>query len=114
MDFILGALSYIGEGIASVIAFIMAIPDWVSELFQYAVFFGIKMWLEFKLMGIEFAHDIAVMLLKDYEVYTLISAAFNKMPDSLRFFAHNFGFVEALRIVVDGFVTGFILRITGW
>ncbi|MCX8826175.1 hypothetical protein [Vibrio parahaemolyticus] len=54
------------------------------------------------------------MILTDYEVYTVLNAAFNNLAPDLRHAAYQLGVVDAIRIVIDGLATAFVLRIMGW
>ena len=63
---------------------------------------------------VEIAYEIASMILADYEVYTVLNAAFNNLSPDLRYSAYQLGIVDAIRIVIDGLATAFVLRIMGW
>lgn len=114
MDFIYSAFQYVANVFGSISDFISTIPDLIVEIFSYAWFWAIKFYITFKIQMIELAYSVAIMVLKDYEVYTVLNAAFNSLPSDLRFAAYNFGVVDAVRIVIDAFTTAFVLRMMGW
>jgi len=84
------------------------------DLIDYLTFVALRFYIDSKIMMVELAYDVANSILVNYEVYTLISNAFNQLPPDLAYSAHVFGIVEAVRIVVDASATAFVLRVMGW
>ncbi|EGR3323091.1 hypothetical protein DMJ26_11075 [Vibrio parahaemolyticus] len=114
MDFIYEAFQYIANVFGSISDFFMSIPDLILEVFTYAWYWGIKLYLSIKISMVEMAYEIASMILTDYEVYTVLNAAFNNLAPDLRHAAYQLGVVDAIRIVIDGLATAFVFRIMGW
>lgn len=114
MEFIYSALQYIANVFGSISDFFSTIPNLILEAFSYAWFWAIKFYISFKIQMIELAYSVAVLVLQDYEVYTVLNAAFNALPSDLRFAAYRFGVVDAVRIIIDAFTTAFVLRMMGW
>lgn len=114
MEFIYSALQYIANVFGSIADFFSTIPNLILETFSYAWFWAIKFYISFKIQMVELAYSVAVLVLKDYEVYTVLNAAFNNLPSDLRFAAYRFGIVDAVRIIIDAFTTAFVLRMMGW
>lgn len=114
MDYIYSVLEFL-TGVGSDFKhFLFGIPEFFMEMFAYAWFWLIKLWLYLKIAGVELAYKVAAMLLKDYEVYTVLNSAFNQLSPDLRAICHAIGIVEAIRIIIDAFATALVLRIMGW
>lgn len=114
MDFIYDALNYLSTVGHDVSDFFAGIPTFIVDMFAYIWFWAIKFYLSFKIGMVELAYSVAGMLLQDYEVYTVLNAAFNNLSPNLRAACYQLGIVEAIRIVIDAMATAFVLRIMGW
>ena len=114
MEYFYGALDYIVSVFGSIYDFFATIPDLFLDVFTYAWFWFIKLYIYLKIQMLEMAYNVASLLLSEYEVYTVLNMAFNKLPSDLRFACYQFGIVDSVRIVVDAFATAFVLRIMGW
>lgn len=114
MEFIYAAFQYIANVFGSIYDFFVSIPDLIVEVFAYAWYWLIKLYLWVNKLMLEMAYQTASMLLADYEVYTLLNSAFNNLPPDLRHSAYQLGVVDAIRIVIDALATAFVLRIMGW
>ncbi|MEZ9739853.1 hypothetical protein AB4283_20005 [Vibrio splendidus] len=114
MEYFYSALDYIVSVFGSIYDFFATIPDLFLDAFTYAWFWFIKLYIYLKIQMLEMAYNVASLLLSEYEVYTVLNMAFNKLPSDLRFACYQFGIVDSVRIVVDAFATAFVLRIMGW
>jgi ABC-type phosphate transport system permease subunit len=114
MEFIYAAFQYIANVFGSIYDFFVSIPDLIIEVFAYAWYWLIKLYLSIKISMVHMAYQVASMLLTDYEVYTVLNSAFNNLPPDLRHSAYQLGVVDAIRIVIDALATAFVLRIMGW
>lgn len=114
MEFIYSALQFFADIGGLISDFFSAIPDIIKEIFTYAWYWSIKIWLYFKITGIELAYSVAEMFLSEYEVYAVLNAAFNALPSDLRGASYALGIVDAVRIIVDAMATALVLRIMGW
>lgn len=102
-------------GLASdLLSFFSSLFSLFYDAFSYIYEWAIKWWINSKIEMVEMAYRITSELFSEYEVYTFISNAFNKMPANLAYSAHAFGIVGGLRIVVDAYATAFVLRVMGW
>ncbi len=114
MDFIFDALQYLADISNVVVDFVVSIPAFIMDLFTYAWFWMIRLYISIKLGVLEMAYNVASMLLAEYEVYTVLNAMFNQLSPDLRNSAYQLGVVDAIRIVIDALATAFVLRIMGW
>lgn len=114
MEYFYSALDYIVSVFGSIYDFFASIPDLILQAFSYAWFWFIKLYISIKIQMLEMAYNVASLLLSEYEVYTVLNMAFNKLPSDLRYACYQFGIVDSVRIVVDAFATAFVLRIMGW
>lgn len=114
MEYFYDALDFIVTAFGSIYDFFASIPDLILEAFTYAWFWAIKLYIYLKIQMLELAYNVASLLLSEYEVYTVLNMAFNKLPADLRFACYRLGVVDAVRIIVDAFATAFVLRIMGW
>lgn len=114
MDYIYSILEFIAGVGSDFKHFLFGIPSFFMDMFAYAWFWAIKLWLEFKIAGVELAYKVTTMLLQDYEVYTVLNGAFNQLSPEYRAICHAIGIVEAIRIIIDAFATALVLRIMGW
>lgn len=95
-------------------SFLSSVWNVLIDFVDYLTLVALRFYIDSKIMMVEIAYGVANSILVNYEVYTLISGAFNKLPPDLAFTAHAFGVVEAVRIVIDAAATAFILRVIGW
>lgn len=114
MEFFYNSLDYIVQSFTDIYDFFSTLPDLIFDVFSYAWFWCIKLYISLKIQMLEMAYSVASLLLSEYEVYTVLNMAFNKLPSDLRYACYAFGVVDAVRIVVDAFATAFVLRIMGW
>ncbi|MFA0718986.1 hypothetical protein AB4622_23635 [Vibrio splendidus] len=114
MEYFYSALDYIVSVFGSIYDFFATIQDLFLDVFTYAWFWFINLYIYLKIQMLEMAYNVASLLLSEYEVYTVLNIAFNKLPSALRFACYQFGIVDSVRIVVDAFATVFVLRIMGW
>lgn len=114
MEYFYSGLEYIVVTLSNLYDFFATLPDLMFETFSYAWFWCIKLYISLKIQMLELAYSVASLLLSEYEVYTVLNMAFNKLPSDLRYACYTFGIVDAVRIVVDAFATAFVLRIMGW
>ncbi|MCY9803346.1 hypothetical protein OTK51_07855 [Vibrio scophthalmi] len=114
MDFIFEALQYIADVFVALKDFVVSVPDFVQEIFAYAWFWAIKFYIYLQIEMIEFAYSVTSMLLKEYEVYTVLNMVFNQLSPDIRHAAFQLGIVDAIRIIIDALATAFVLRIMGW
>ncbi|MDC5706398.1 hypothetical protein OPW36_21010 [Vibrio europaeus] len=114
MDYIYQVLEFLSGVGSDVKHFVLGIPEFLMNIVTYFWYFATKFYLTFKLWGLETAYKVATMLLQNYEVYTVLNAAFNKISPDLRAICHAIGVVDAIRVIIDAFATAFVLRIMGW
>lgn len=114
MDFIYSLLQIIGDAVASVLTFIIMIPSYVRELFDYAALWLFEVWIETKLFMLKLSLNMARELLTDYGVYDLIEVFFNRLPPDVRFVLTAYGVPEGLRMLFDAYATSFVLRVVRW
>ncbi|RZP71668.1 hypothetical protein D8T51_18365 [Vibrio vulnificus] len=114
MEFLMDGLQYIANMFSTVGDFIAGIPDFIMEIFAYCWFWLIKLYISSQIFMVELAYEVAQLIFHEYEVYGVLNAAFNNLPDNLRYSAYQLGVVDAVRIVVDAMGTAFVLRIMGW
>ncbi|HHP0481482.1 TPA: hypothetical protein ACRZ2J_003262 [Vibrio campbellii] len=114
MEFIFDAFQFIANVFGAILDFFTSIPTLILEVFTYSWYWLIKLYLHIQISMVEVAYEIASMILADYEVYTVLNAAFNNLAPDLRHAAYQLGVVDAIRIVIDGLATAFVLRIMGW
>ncbi|WCP70104.1 hypothetical protein LYZ37_19060 [Vibrio tubiashii] len=113
MDYIYQVLEFLSGVGSDVKHFVTGIPEFLMNIVTYFWYFATKFYLTFKLWGLEMAYKVATMLLQNYEVYTVLNAAFNQISPDLRAICHAIGIVDGIRIVIDAFATAFVLRIMG-
>lgn len=114
MEYIHGFIDWLSTGFVGITDFVSGIPEFILDIFAYAYFWCIKLWISTQIFTIELAYEVAQLILEDYEVYTLLNAAFNSMSDDVRGIAYALGIVEAIRIFIDACATAMVLRIMGW
>ncbi len=110
MDLIYEALNYLYSVFHLILDFILDIPTFLHAFSNYFIYLAMSLYIDFKIASVKTAHTIATQLLTDYEVYQIIGSAFNSLPSSLKYASHEFGVVEAIRIIVDAYGTAFVLR----
>lgn len=110
MQFLLDALSALGDFGQTVVDFFNYIPDYFTQIVAY-----VNLWyLKLKLMGLIWSLEVyyatAQLLLEDIGFTSAISLAFNSLPSELRFYAHSFGLPNALGVYFNFLATGFVMK----
>lgn len=114
MQYIYDALDFLSQVGVDIKNFFTLILSYFNYFFTLLWLYAMKFYFTMKLWGLELAYDVAKMLLKDYEVYTILNNAFNKLSPDYRAICHALGIVEAIRIIIDAFATALVLRVMGW
>jgi len=114
MEFIYSLIQIIGDGVSSMVTFILNIPNYIQELFVYAGLWLFDIWLNTKIYMLELSLKIARELLSDYGVYDLIQVLFNRLPPDLRYVLTAYGVPDGLRMLFDAYATSFVLRFLRW
>lgn len=114
MDYLYSVIEFLAGIGSDVKHFLFSIPDMIMNVFAYAWLWLIKLYLYLELSMIKLAFKVATMLLKDYEVYTVLNGAFNQLSPDLRHVCYAIGIVDAIRIIIDAAATAFVLRVMGW
>ncbi|OLQ70013.1 hypothetical protein BIT28_10740 [Photobacterium proteolyticum] len=114
MEYIYSILQILGDGISSVVVFILNIPHYIEQLFIYLGLLLFDIWLDTKIYTLNLALTIARELLSNYGVYDLIEIAFNRLSPDVRYVLTAYGFPDGLRMLFDAYATAFVLRVLGW
>ncbi|MEC4724006.1 hypothetical protein HWQ46_00370 [Shewanella sp. D64] len=102
-------------GLASdLLSFFQSVFSLIFDIFDYAYEWAIKLWINGEIQMVEMAYRITAELFSQYEVYTLLSNVFNKLPPDISYSAHALGIVAGVRIVIDAMGVAFVLRVMGW
>ena len=80
MEYFYSALDYIVSVFGSIYDFFATIPELFVDVFTYAWFWFIKLYIYLKIQMLEMAYSVASLLLSEYEVYTVLNMTFNKLP----------------------------------
>ena len=114
MDYIYSVMHFLASVASDVKHLFFYLADSILNVFTYAWYWLVKLYLYIQLSTIELAFNVATMILQDYEVYTVLNGAFNQLSPDLRYMSYSLGIVDAIRIIIDAFATAFVLRVMGW
>lgn len=114
MEYIYSALEFISNVGDTILNFFDTLILWVKNIFAYAGYYIIHVYLTIKIFMADVALSIARELLSDYGVYTLVETNFNALPTDVRFILTEYGVTTGLRIIFDAFATSLVMRFMGW
>ena len=114
MDYFVDLFYMLIQSLNDIWSFVISLWNVFQEMVHYISLYALSTYLDAKILMVEIAYDVANSVLANYEVYTLISESFNKLPANVSYSAHALGVVDAIRIVVDAAATAFVLRVMGW
>jgi len=114
MDYFADLFYILVEQLNGIWSFFSSLWNIFTEFVSYLSLTALQLYIEAKIMMVGLAYDVANSVLANYEVYTVISNAFNSLPVNISFAAHALGVVDAIRIIVDAAATSFVLRVMGW
>lgn len=104
-------MEFILDVLATIIAFFEAIPTFIIEFFEFLLVQYLIWQIELKIMIVKISHEAVKAVFENYELYKLISEAFNQLPDSVRYVLHSWGFDVYIKIIIEAMSTAFVIRL---
>lgn len=110
MDFLQQVIDFFNN----VLAFIhQGIYDFVTAAFAQFVIWSMVAMVEFKIMMIGFAWDVAQQILAQLDVSSYINAAFGSLEPTLFNFICFLKIPEAVNIIMSAYTTRYVLNFMG-
>ena len=85
--------------------FFVDIPSAIDRFFAWLVKYYIYLKLKAMVFGVELAHEVAVGVLELLELNDVINKSANALPNNVKALVINFGFFDALALVIEAFFT---------
>lgn len=95
-----------------------AITEEVPGIFHRFVAWGVEYYtlamLTAKLHMIKFAYLVAKQIATDINIAAYLSAAISQLPSGVRWGLQELGFANALNLLINVYITRFVMNIMGW
>lgn len=95
-----------------------AITEEVPGIFHRFVAWGVEYYtlamLTAKLHMIKFAYLVAQQIACDINIAAYLSAAISQLPSGVRWGLQELGFANALNLLINVYITRFVMNIMGW
>ena len=95
-----------------------AITEEVPGIFHRFVAWGVEYYtlamLTFKPHMINFAYLVAQQIATDINIAAYLSAAISQLPSGVRWGLQELGFANALNLLINVYITRFVMNIMGW
>lgn len=110
MDTMYSFFNWVALQFDMLIAFLVSIPDMLSELLHYLQLYVVKLRIQAQIEFIKFSYETAEILLKELGFHDMLAFAFNRLPSELRYYAFLFGIPEGISIFANALTTVFVIR----
>lgn len=114
MEYIYSALEFLSNIGETLLGFFDVLVLWVRNVFVFAGYWIVNVYLTVQIFMSELALEIAEQLLSEYGVYTLVEQNFNSLPTDVRYILTEYGVTTGLRIIFDAYATSLVMRFFGW
>lgn len=95
-----------------------AITEEVPGIFHRFVAWGVEYYtlamLTAKLHMIKFAYLVAQQIATDINIAAYLSSAISQLPSGVRWGLQELGFANALNLLINVYITRFVMNIMGW
>lgn len=124
--FILPSVAFAADGSSSFLDYVgqqlndlhYAITEEVPGIFHRFVAWGVEYYtlamLTAKLHMIKFAYLVAQQIATDINIAAYLSAAISQLPSGVRWALQELGFANALNLLINVYITRFVMNVMGW
>lgn len=124
--FVMPSVAFAADGSSSFLDYVgqqlndlhYAITEEVPGIFHRFVAWGVEYYtlamLTAKLHMIQFAFMVAKQISTDINIAGYLSSAISQLPSGVRWGLQELGFANALNLLVNVYITRFVMNIMGW
>lgn len=114
-SFILEFFDWIKDIIADFTAtFFDGIAAFIHRAMAYFIIYSVKVKLFLFLQSLEFAYSIAQEISKTLNLFGYLSEALASLPPNIKYMMNLWGIPNCLNIVMNAYVTRFVMNFMGW
>lgn len=108
-------LDYVGQQLNDLhYAITEEVPGILHRFVAWGVEYYTLAMLTFKLHMIKFAYLVAQQIATDINIAAYLSAAISQLPSGVRWGLQELGFANALNLLINVYITRFVMNIMGW
>ncbi|ASI23393.1 TPA: DUF2523 domain-containing protein [Aeromonas salmonicida] len=108
-------LDYVGNRINDIH---YTITQEIPSVFHRFVAWGIEYYslavITVKLQTIEFAYLVAKQIATDINISAYLVSSISQMPSGVRWALQELGFANGLNLLINAYITRFVMNIMGW
>lgn len=95
-----------------------AITEEVPGIFHRLVAWGVEFYtlcvITVKLQAIEFAFLVAKQIATDIDISGYLTSSISQLPSGVRWMLELMGFANIINLIVNAYITRFVLNVLGW
>lgn len=90
----------------------------IPSVFHRFVAWGIEYYslavITVKLQTIEFAYLVAKQIATDINISAYLASSISQMPSGVRWALQELGFANGLNLLINAYITRFVMNVMGW